>query len=47
MGNPKHMAEQWLRVLPVVPRLLPSAHLHKRLIYELSSKNPHFTEEKP
>lgn len=31
----------------MVPRLLPLAHLHKRLIYELPSKSPHSAEEKP
>ena len=46
-GKPQTHGRAVAEVLPVVPQLLPSAHLHKRLIYELSSKNPHFTGEKP
>lgn len=46
-GQPQEQGSAVAEVLPVVPQLLPSAHLHKRLIYELPSKSPHFTEEKP
>ena len=46
-GQPQVQGSAVAEVLPVVPQLLTSAHLHKRLIYELPSKSPHFTEEKP